>query len=151
MEEVLIEEQQECKPLIVNDSLFQAIFNSDTNTSNPINIFEDDESQWNKPYSVHIGMKDGCFWFPLNVSGFNNVSTRMICGKVSKNDTITMILQMYADWAGGLEHDALLRIYKNRFDFSTIQSSMAADSCIVQVLFNKQNGIWERHFELIHF
>ena len=141
MEDILIEEQLECKPLIVSDSIFNGYYFSDTTTSNPIEIHE--RIYQNDTYSVSsiLGMQGQCFTVPIRVTNFSQVNIRLVWNGQFHEDTATFLFVMYGKYAPN--NLAVLKLMKNPHEIDTVAKVLGKSDFVVRILYNKSNGIWQ--------
>lgn len=133
VEEVLIEEQPECKPLIVNDTLFHNILNGNSYGASSFIYYESIPVSWHlDDASVHYARyKNGCFYFPMEISSYKVDSTRMVWDGKIVNDTATVIVQSFGyitNYPG-----ALKRIFIKPYNIRPIQEIQMGNDCVVRV------------------
>ena len=148
VEEVLIEEKPECKPLIVSDSIFNVYYSCDTGTSNAIVLHE--RVYQNDTYNVSsvLGMQGQCFTIPIDVSFYYRISTHLIWDGQLNGDTASFLFLMYGDYTPN--NLALMKVMKNPYDIDAVANLIGKSDFVVRLLYNKSNGIWEERFVTIH-
>lgn len=160
VEEVLIEEQLECKPLIVNDTLFNNILAGNNYGAIPLILYESIPASWHlvdNPAVRFVRYKNGCFHFPIDVSHYTVDSARMVWSGKMRGDTATLICQLFGKERHYPDNrrPALLQLLLDPFNIEEITLNGNIDSCVVKVLYwNEgfyQPDVWKERIVKVNF